>query len=137
MEIKLVQLQKHGDDRGALIALEDQRNVPFEIKRVYYLFDTKEGIKRGFHAHRNLRQIVIAVRGQCRFILDNGSERVELFLDNPAQGLLIESTMWREMYDFSPDCVLMVLASAHYDESDYIRDYKEFLENIKGESNAT
>ena len=137
MEIKLVQLQKHGDDRGALIALEDQRNVPFEIKRVYYLFETKEGTKRGLHAHRNLRQMVIAVRGQCRFLLDNGSERVELFLDNPAQGLLIESTIWREMYDFSPDCVLMVLANAHYDESDYIRDYKEFLENIKGESNAS
>ncbi|MCI3204947.1 MULTISPECIES: FdtA/QdtA family cupin domain-containing protein [Pandoraea] len=134
MEIELVQLQKHGDDRGALIALEDQRNVPFEIKRVYYLFGTKEGIKRGMHAHRNLRQMVIAVRGQCRFLLDDGSERVELFLDNPAQGLLIESMMWREMYDFSPDCVLMVLANAHYDESDYIRDYKEFLEIAKGES---
>lgn len=137
MEIKLVQLQKHGDDRGALIALEDQRNVPFEIKRVYYLFGTKEGTRRGLHAHRNLRQMVIAVRGQCRFLLDNGNERVELFLDNPAQGLLIESMIWREMYDFSPDCVLMVLANAHYDESDYVRDYKEFLENIKEKSNAS
>ncbi|AJC20346.1 sugar 3,4-ketoisomerase [Pandoraea pulmonicola] len=137
MEIELVQLQKHGDDRGALIALEDQRNVPFEIKRVYYLFGTKEGIKRGMHAHRNLRQMVIAVRGQCRFLLDDGSERVELFLDNPAQGLLIESMMWREMYDFSSDCVLMVLANAHYDESDYIRDYKEFLEIANGESHGS
>lgn len=133
MEIELIQLQKHGDDRGALIALEDQRNVPFEIKRVYYLFGTKEGVKRGLHAHRNLRQMVIALRGQCRFLMDNGKERVELYLDNPAQGLLIESMTWREIYDFSVDCVLMVLASAHYNESDYIRDYKEFLEIANGE----
>lgn len=136
MEIELVQLQTHGDDRGALISLEDQRNVPFEIKRVYYLFSTKEGIRRGLHAHRNLRQMVIAVRGQCRFLLDDGKERVELFLDNPAQGLLVESMTWREMYDFSPDCVLMVLANEHYNESDYIRDYKEFLEIANGESHA-
>ncbi|MCS3802733.1 dTDP-4-dehydrorhamnose 3,5-epimerase-like enzyme [Chromobacterium alkanivorans] len=136
MEIELVQLQTHGDDRGALISLEDQRNVPFEIKRVYYLFSTKEGIRRGLHAHRNLRQMVIAVRGQCRFLLDDGKERVELFLDNPAQGLLVESMTWREMYDFSPDCVLMVLANEHYNESDYIRDYKEFLEIANGGSHA-
>ena len=136
MEINLIQLQKHGDDRGVLISLEDQRNVPFEIKRVYYLFGTKEGTKRGLHAHRNLRQMVIAVRGQCRFLLDNGRERVELFLDNPAQGLLIESMLWREMFDFSPDCVLMVLANAHYNELDYIRDYKEFLDNVNGEPHA-
>jgi dTDP-4-dehydrorhamnose 3,5-epimerase-like enzyme len=132
MKIELVALQKHGDDRGALIALEDQRNVPFEIKRVYYLFATEEGITRGMHAHRNLRQMVIAVRGHCKFLVDDGKERVELLLQNPAQGLLIESMMWREMSNFSPDCVLMVLANAHYDESDYIRSYKDFLEIATG-----
>lgn len=128
MQIKLIQLQKHGDDRGSLIALEDQKNVPFSIRRVYYLFDTKDGVRRGLHAHRNLTQLVIAVRGSCRFLLDDGNERIEVLLDNPAQGLLVESLMWREMYDFSEDCVLMVLADAHYDELDYIRDYKEFVD---------
>ncbi|AOZ51588.1 sugar 3,4-ketoisomerase [Chromobacterium vaccinii] len=134
MEVKLVQLQKHGDDRGALIALEDQKNVPFPIRRVYYLFGTKPGVRRGLHAHHNLRQMIIAVRGSCRFLLDDGRERVELLLDNPAQGLIVESMMWREMYDFSEDCVLMVLADAHYDEIDYVRDYKEFIEMCRGES---
>ncbi len=136
MKIEIVQLQKHGDDRGALVSLEDENNVPFEIKRVYYLFETKDGVKRGLHAHFKLRQMVIAVRGHCRFLLDDGKERVEILLDDPSQGLLIDSLMWREMYDFSSDCVLMVLADAHYNEQDYIRDYKQFLEVVNGESHA-
>ena len=131
MQIKLIPLQAHGDERGSLVALEEGRNIPFEIKRVYYMFKTKEGVRRGFHAHKRLKQVAIAVRGSCRFVLDNGKERVELLLDNPAQGLLIESCMWREMYDFSDDCVLMVLADQLYEESDYIRDYQEFLEAKK------
>lgn len=136
MQIKHVQLQKHGDARGSLIALEDQKNVPFLISRVYYLLDTKKGVRRGLHAHRSLRQLVIAVRGSCRFLLDDGNERVEHLLDNPAQGMLIEAMTWREMYDFSDDCVLLVLADSHYDEADYIRDYKEFTDLARGESNG-
>ncbi|GIU37036.1 dTDP-6-deoxy-3,4-keto-hexulose isomerase [Shewanella hafniensis] len=128
MQIKLIPLQAHGDDRGSLIALEEGKNIPFPVKRVYYLFNTKEGVRRGFHAHKTLKQVAIAVRGSCRFVLDDGNERVEVLLDNPAQGLLIESFMWREMYDFSEDCVLMVLADQLYDESDYIRDYAQFIE---------
>lgn len=127
MQIKLIPLQAHGDDRGSLIALEEGKNIPFPVKRVYYLFNTKEGVSRGFHAHRALKQVAIAVRGSCRFVLDDGKERVEVLLDNPAQGLLIESCMWREMHDFSDDCVLMVLADQSYDESDYIRNYEDFL----------
>ena len=127
MEIKIIPLQAHGDDRGSLIALEEENNIPFEIKRVYYMFNTKDGVRRGLHAHRRLKQVAIAVRGSCRFVLDDGSERVEILLDNPGQGLLIDSCMWREMYDFSKDCVLMVLADCNYDESDYIRDYDEFM----------
>lgn len=131
MHIKLIPLQKHGDERGSLVSLEDQKNVPFDIRRVYYLFGTEEGVRRGFHAHRDLQQLVIAVRGSCRFMLDDGSEKIDLLLDNPAQGLLLPRMLWREMYDFSPDCVLMVLADAHYDEADYIRDYDQFLEMTK------
>lgn len=131
MQIKLIPLQPHGDDRGSLVALEEGQNIPFEIKRVYYMFKTKEGVRRGLHAHRKLKQVAIAVRGSCRFVLDDSKERVEILLDNPAQGLLIESFMWREMYDFSDDCVLMVLADQLYDEADYVRDYNEFLNLAK------
>ncbi|WP_282807258.1 sugar 3,4-ketoisomerase [Hafnia alvei] len=127
MDIKLIQLQKHGDERGQLVALEESKNIPFPIKRVYYMFETGEDVRRGFHAHKELKQVAIAVRGSCRFVLDDGKERVEILLDNPAQGLLIESVIWREMYDFSDDCVLMVLADQLYDESDYIRDYEAFV----------
>lgn len=131
MLIKLIPLQTHGDERGSLIALEQEKNIPFEIKRVYYLFNTGPNVRRGFHAHKDLTQIVIAVQGSCRFLLDDGKERISLLLDNPAQGLLIDSCIWREMYDFSEDCVLMVLANHLYDESDYIRSYDEFL-NLYG-----
>ncbi|GBO48883.1 sugar 3,4-ketoisomerase [Pectobacterium versatile] len=130
MLIRFLQLQKHGDERGSLISLEQEKNIPFFIKRVYYMFDTKKDVRRGFHAHRNLKQVVIAVRGSCRFLLDDGKERIDILLDNPAQGLLIESFIWREMYDFSDDCVLMVLADSVYDELDYIRDYDEFIKII-------
>jgi dTDP-4-dehydrorhamnose 3,5-epimerase-like enzyme len=131
MDVKFIQLQKHGDERGSLIALEDQKNVPFTIRRVYYLFGTKEGVRRGFHAHKNLTQLIIAVRGSCRFLLDDGLEQITLTLDNPAQGLIVPPMMWREMYDFSEDCVLMVLADSHYDETDYVRSYDDFMKNAK------
>lgn len=127
MQIKILPLQTHGDDRGSLIALEEGINIPFAIKRVYYLFNTSKDVRRGFHAHKDLNQVVIAVRGSCRFLLDDGKERISLLLDDPTQGLLIESCIWREMYDFSEDCVLMVLANHLYDESDYIRNYDVFL----------
>lgn len=132
MDIKLIPLQMHGDERGSLIALEEEKNIPFQIKRVYYMFNTGNEVRRGFHAHRALKQVAIAVRGSCRFVLDDGNERIEILLDNPAQGLIIDSCIWREMYDFSEDCVLMVLADQLYEESDYIRDYDVFLKNIDG-----
>ena len=127
MQVKLIPLQTHGDERGSLIALEQDKDIPFEIKRVYYIFNTKEGVIRGFHAHKKLKQVAIAVKGSCRFLLDDGNEKVSILLDNAAQGLLIESCIWHEMHDFSEDCILLVLASEQYDESDYIRDYEEFL----------
>ncbi|BDZ92791.1 MULTISPECIES: sugar 3,4-ketoisomerase [Enterobacteriaceae] len=131
MEIKLLPLQMHGDERGSLIALEEERNIPFEIKRVYYMFNTKKNVKRGMHAHKKLKQVVIAIQGSCRFILDDGKEKIDILLDNPSQGLLIDSCIWREMYQFSSDCVLMVLANNHYDENDYIRSYEDFLSSIE------
>ncbi len=128
---KLVEFKTLGDDRGSLVAIEQGYNVPFLIKRVYYIFDTKKGVERGFHSHINLKQIAIAVKGSCTFVLDDGKNREEISLTNPNQGLFIEGLIWREMKNFSPDCVLLVLASEHYDESDYIRYYDKFLEIIK------
>lgn len=130
MKVNLLQLQSHGDERGALISLEKDNNIPFEIRRVYYMFGTAAGVRRGFHAHKALKQVAIAVRGSCRLLLDNGHEKIEVYLDNPCQGLLIESFVWREMFDFSDDCVLMVLADSLYDETDYVRDYTEFLSMV-------
>jgi len=128
--IKTINFQPLGDERGSLVALEGNKSVPFDIKRVYYIFGTKEGVSRGFHAHLNLKQVAVCVTGSCRFVLDNGKQREEVVLDKSTTGLLINDLTWREMYDFSPDCVLMVLASEYYDELDYIRDYDKFIRTI-------
>ena len=131
MEVIKYRFQQHGDERGQLVALEEMRDIPFEIKRVYYMYDTGEGIHRGFHAHKTLKQILICIHGSCKVLLDNGQEKKIVSLEKPYEGLYIAHNMWREMYDFSPDAVLMVLASEYYDESDYIRDYDQFLNSVK------
>lgn len=131
MEIKKYIFPPHGDERGQLVALEEKKDIPFEIKRVYYIYDTLEGVRRGFHAHRNLEQILVCVHGSCKILLDNGTEKETVLLDKPYEGLYISNNIWREMYDFSPDAVLLVLASSLYDEADYIRDYDQFLEFIE------
>lgn len=122
-----VNFQEIGDSRGSLVAIEAYKSTKFEIKRVYYLFGTQLGIARGFHAHKNLQQIAVCIAGKCRMILDDGNVREEAWLDSPTKGIEINSMIWHEMHDFSSDCVLLVLASKHYDEDDYIRDYNEFL----------
>jgi hypothetical protein len=119
-----------GDDRGQLIALEEGGDVPFAIKRVYYIYGTKVGEARGFHAHHDLQQIAICVSGACTMTLDDGKTRVDVRLDRPDLGVQIGSLIWREMSDFTPDCVLVVLASRLYDEADYIRDYSAFRDAI-------
>lgn len=126
MQVIKYAFQQHGDERGMLVALEEHKDIPFEIKRVYYMYDTKEGVRRGFHAHKNLEQILVCVSGSCKVLLDNGSERKVVSLETPYEGLYISNSMWREMYDFSEDAVLLVLASDYYKEEDYIRDYDEF-----------
>ena len=123
---KLIDLPDLGDERGGLVSIEANQHIPFEIKRLYYIFNTTNQ-SRGFHAHIDLKQVAVCVKGSCRFILDNGHAREEVTLNSPTQGLYIEALTWREMHDFSEDCVLLVLASEHYDETDYIRSYDEFL----------
>jgi len=117
-----------GDERGSLVALETHKTVPFDVKRVYYIFETKDGVSRGYHAHKALKQVAVCVTGKCRMILDDGLTREEVWLDSPTKGILISNMIWREIHDFSSDCVLLVLASDHYNESDYVRNYQEFLE---------
>lgn len=131
MEIRTFDYEPHGDNRGQLVALEEQKDYPFAVKRVYYIYDTLSDVVRGHHAHKCLKQVLICVHGSCMIHLDNGHETCEVALDKPTKGLYIENDMWREMYDFSPDAVLLVLASELYDETDYIRDYDEFLKFIK------
>lgn len=120
--------QPRGDARGSLIALEAEQSVPFPIRRVYYIFGTKEGVDRGFHAHKELQQVAIAVSGSCEMVLDDGESQVGVLLDSPDKGVYISPGYWRVMRHFTADCVLLVLADQHYNESDYIRDYEAFLE---------
>ena len=124
---RLVPLAVRGDERGSLVAIEGERDLPFAIARVYYVFGTLPGVDRGLHAHHQLRQLAIAVAGSCTMLLDDGQRRVSVRLDDPAVGLTLPPMVWHTMSDFSHDCVLMVLADAVYDEADYIRDYDAFL----------
>ena len=133
MEAKMFHFPPHGDERGQLVAIEEQKDLPFDIKRVYYIYDTLPGVRRGFHAHRNLQQILVCVSGSCKIHLDDGTQTQEVTLDDPNPGLYIANNMWREMYDFTPGAVLLVLASQYYDEADYIRNYEDFLKMIREE----
>ena len=123
---RLIPLAVKGDARGSLAVIEGGNAVPFAIARVYYVYGTTAGTVRGLHAHRALDQMAVAVAGSCTMLLDDGRQKIEVRLDDPAIGLTLPPMVWHEMSDFSPDCVLMVLASAAYDEADYIRDYAEF-----------
>lgn len=131
MLIKLVDFRVLGDERGSLIALESNNQMPFDIQRVYYLYGTKPGVARGFHAHKKLKQLAVCIKGSCRFVMDDGTNKQEVVLSTPDKGLFIDAMQWHEMYDFSEDCVLMVLADQLYDESDYIRDYIKFIEAVR------
>ena len=130
MQIVKYVFQQHGDERGQLVALEEHKDIPFEIKRVYYMYDTGKGVTRGQHAHKSLEQILICIHGSCKLMLDNGKEKKIVSLEKPYEGLYISNNIWREVYDFSSDAVLMVLASDVYKEEDYIRNYDEFLKFV-------
>ena len=130
MDYKIIDFPVHGNHEGKLVALEKNNDFPFEIKRVYYIWDTARYAIRGRHSHKNLEQVVICVKGACDFILDDGKTRETVHLNNPAQGLYIRNNLWREFTNFSDDCVVLVLASEHYNTSDYIHDYNEFIKSL-------
>ncbi|HCE2152476.1 FdtA/QdtA family cupin domain-containing protein [Vibrio parahaemolyticus] len=135
--IPLIYFQKMGDERGSLISLEQHKNIPFDIKRIYYIFDTQSGLARGFHAHYDLEQVAICMKGCVTFLIDDGTTKETVTLSSPDVGLHIKGLKWREMHDFSEDCVLMVVASELYDEADYIRDYDTFLKEVAHANSCT
>ena len=128
--VQWIEFPPLGDDRGSLVALEGNKTVPFDIKRVYYIFGTQPGVARGFHAHKALKQVAVCVTGKCRMLLTNGTEKADIWLNSPTRGIVIDEMVWHEMHDFTPDCVLLVLASEHYDEADYIRNYEDFIKQV-------
>ena len=124
----MVELDKHHSDRkGNLTVVENGKTLPFDVKRVYYLYDVPGGENRGSHAHRDLSQLIIAASGSFRVTLDDGTCKCSFFLNRPYQGLYVKPGMWRDLEDFSSGAVCMVLASEEYDSNDYIRSYEDFI----------
>ena len=130
-KVKQINIPTITDGRGKLGFLENKTHIPFDIKRVYYLYDVPEEIERGKHAHYELEQVIFALNGSFDIILDDGKEKKEYRLDNPNTFLVIPKMIWRELKNFSENAICMVIASLHYSELDYIRDYKTFLEEVK------
>ena len=130
MEYKMIKFDHHGDQRGDLIALEVQKEIPFEIKRVYYIFNTRENVRRGYHSHKKLMQVLICIHGSCKILLDDGKQKRSISLESCDKGIFIYGPLWREMYDFSDDAVLLCIASETYAEEDYIRNYDSFTTYI-------
>ncbi len=133
--LKWYSFNKLGDHRGSLTSIEGGIDTPFAIKRVYYLYYTLADVRRGFHAHKKLQQILVCVTGSCKVLLDDGKTKEIVELSEPNLGLFVDTMVWHEMYDFSSDCVLLVLASDHYKENDYIRHYDEFLGSVREANN--
>ncbi|MCK5606212.1 WxcM-like domain-containing protein [Candidatus Pacearchaeota archaeon] len=129
---KVIDLPKIADQRGNLSFIEGSRHVPFEIKRIYYLYDVPSGETRGGHAHKNLQQFMIAMNGSFDVILDDGFNKKKFHMNRAYYGLYIPSGVWRELDNFSSESVCLVLASDYYDEEDYIRDYRDFIKFTRG-----
>lgn len=128
----LVNLPKITDVRGNLTFIEGGSHIPFDIQRVYYLYDVPGGAERGGHAHKNLQQLIIAMSGSFDVVLSDGNEKKRFHLNRSYFGLYVPTMLWRELDNFSSGAVCMVLASNRYDEEDYYRDYNEYLAALKG-----
>ena len=129
-DVHIIELPVIADTRGNLTFVEGNEHIPFDIKRVYYLYDVPGGAARGGHAHKNLQQIIIALSGSFDVLLDDGVDTKTYTLNRAFQGLYLSNMVWRELDNFTSGAVCMVLASEHYDENDYYRDYEEFIEAV-------
>lgn len=130
MDYKLIDLNVNGDSRGHLISFEKGSNCPFDVKRAFYIFDTKPNIARGAHANKNSEFMLIPISGSCKVKVDDGKNSQIIELNSPHHGLYLNKMLWKEMYDFSYNAILLVLASTYYDENEYIRDYNQFLKEV-------
>ena len=130
-ELQIIDIPIAHDQRGNLSVVEGGELIPFDIKRLYYLYDVPGGAVRGGHAHRKLRQLIIAASGSFDVVLDDGRTRQKFSLNRSYKGLYIPTMTWREIENFSSGAVCMVLASEHYDESDYIYEYEDFLKEVR------
>lgn len=131
MKYELKELQAYEDKRGNLIAFEKGSNCPFDVRRCFYIYDTKDGsVVRGAHANRRSEFMLIVIHGSCKVRIDTGKEKEEVVLDSPKTALYLNKMVWKEMFDFSDGAVLMVLSNEPYDESEYIRDYDEYIKEV-------
>lgn len=130
MNYKIIDIPKINNTRGNIGVIEND-TIPFDVKRVYYLFDIPSGAKRGGHAHKKLKQVLIAISGSFDVVLKDGNSKEIITLNRPDKGLLIENNIWRELENFSSGSVCLVLASEEFSEDDYIRSYKEYLHFVK------
>lgn len=130
-DCKILELPKISDPRGNLTFIETELHVPFDIKRVYYLYDVPGGAERGAHGHRELEQLIIAMSGSFDVVLDDGNKTKIFHMNRPYYGLYVCPMMWRDITNISSGAVCLVLASHLYDEKDYFRDYSQFLEAVK------
>jgi len=127
---RIIELPKMTDPRGSLSFVENGNQIPFDIRRVYYLYDVPAGAERGGHAHKELNQLIVAMSGSFDIVLDDGSEKKRFQMNRPYYGLYVCPMIWRELDNFSSGAVCMVLASSLYDENDYYRDYDEYLSSL-------
>ena len=126
-DVKLLQFRENGDERGRLVIVEGGQDIPFEIKRVFYIYGSDSDVIRGNHANRNSEFVLINVAGTSKVrVVDRSGNEMIISLARPHTGVYLPAMVWKEMYDFSPDSVLLVLSSEHYDPDEYIRDYDEF-----------
>lgn len=134
-QYKILYFKDLGDERGNLVVIEGEGvDIPFDIKRVFYIYGSDDTVIRGQHANLRTEFLLVNVKGSSKVRVNNGTESKVILLDRPGMGLYLPPMLWKDMYDFSPDSVLLVLASRHYDSQEYIREYDQYLRMIKGEA---